>query len=113
VFARQLEISKTAVEPYDVRRAIPPNLYEIFALFRRNGEVNYDLIHSAIVVDAGLPVMVADHDLQGSTIRIDPLPKFLRRQKGDYIALFPEAVIEKCSQMADFVDYYGAFPIFD
>jgi hypothetical protein len=111
-FALQLERSKNEALPYPARKAVPPHLYEVFAFFDNIQTQAQALVHTAIVVDAGPRVRVADHDFMNARIRLRPLPDFFERWKGFDAWLFPAEVVERCNDLAGLVDHYGPFPIY-
>ncbi len=90
-FARLMEQKRDAAKHYDVREAVPPNLYEVFGYFQSSGQ----LWHSSIVVDTSPEVILAECDTRLCKISLNPLKKSLAGEFAQIVYLYPKQVLNE------------------
>jgi hypothetical protein len=89
-FSLLLAKTRDRAQLYDVKRAVPPNLYEVFGFFRSDDQI----WHSSIVVDTSPEVIVAECDNIFNTVSLNPLKKSLASDRPQSVYLYRKEVLD-------------------
>lgn len=89
-FAQLLQQKRDAARLYDVKEAIPPNLYEVFGYFKYG-----ELGHSSIVVDTSPEVILAECDTPRNIVNLNPLKRSLTSEFAQTVYLYPAQVLDE------------------
>lgn len=95
-----LDIGRGALDQYDPRKAVPPNLYDVFGFFAKKDEMG-NLVHSAIVVDVDPEIILAECDNLKMQVSLNAFSVTMEHMRTRLVYLFPSEFFGGFSSIND------------